>query len=78
MAAAVYPSYRNQTGPVDLAWTIQGVGDFNEDGRADILWRQTGGQVAVWLMDGGRFVGDVYPPKVDNGWRIQGLLRDAR
>ncbi len=26
--------------------------DFNGDGKSDILWRDTGGDVAVWLMDG--------------------------
>jgi hypothetical protein len=28
------------------------VGDFNADGRADIVWQDTGGQVALWLMSG--------------------------
>ena len=28
-------------GVVDSSWVIQGVGDFNGDGRADILWRNT-------------------------------------
>ena len=27
--------------------------DFNGDGKSDILWRNTGGTVAVWLMNGG-------------------------
>ena len=43
-AAAAYPSYRNVPGPVDLAWRIQGVRDFDADGRADILWRSDTGQ----------------------------------
>jgi serralysin len=29
-------------------WTIQGVGDFNGDGRSDILWRNVSGEVYVW------------------------------
>jgi hypothetical protein len=35
-----------------LEWVIQGVGDFNGDGRADILWREGDGALAIWLMDG--------------------------
>ena len=27
--------------------------DFNGDGNSDILWRDTGGDLAVWLMNGG-------------------------
>ena len=34
-------------------WEIRGVADFNQDGHADILWRnQEQGKNAVWLMDG--------------------------
>jgi hypothetical protein len=38
-------------GTVPTAWTIAGVGDFNFDLRADILWRDSGGTLAVWLID---------------------------
>jgi Trypsin len=70
------PSYNNVPGPVDLSWQVQGVGDFDHDGRDDILWRQSNGQVAIWLMDGVRFVGDVYPRWVDTTWQIKGLLHE--
>jgi serralysin len=36
----------------DASWSIAGIGDFNGDGNADILWRNTDGTVAVWLMNG--------------------------
>jgi hypothetical protein len=32
--------------------TIVGTGDFNGDGRSDILWRDTSGNVAIWEMNG--------------------------
>ncbi len=41
------------TGPGTDDWTIAGVGDFDGDGKADILWRNTAsGDNAIWLMDG--------------------------
>jgi hypothetical protein len=72
--AAAYPSYRNVPGPGDLSWRIQGVRDFDADGRADILWRHDTGQVAIWLMSGAHFVGDVYPRVVDTAWQVKGTL----
>ncbi len=35
-----------------IDWTIVGNGDFNGDGRADVLWMQDYGQVAIWNMSG--------------------------
>ena len=38
-------------------WTIVGTGDFNGDGRDDILWRSNAGQLSDWLATGnGGFV----------------------
>jgi uncharacterized repeat protein (TIGR03803 family) len=33
-------------------WSIVGQCDFNGDGKTDLLWRDTSGDVAIWLMDG--------------------------
>jgi hypothetical protein len=62
----------------DLHWQIQGVGDFNNDGKPDLVWRDQGatGQVAVWFMDGlartsSLKVGsNMYPGPA---WEIQGV-----
>jgi glucose/arabinose dehydrogenase len=33
-------------------WRVSKLLDFNGDGKADILWRNTDGSIAIWLMDG--------------------------
>jgi len=56
----------------DLAWKIVQVGDFDNDGKADVLWRNsdTGGNY-LYLMDGTDIVGEDYLRTVSDGnWRV--------
>ena len=32
-----------------ISWTVVAVGDYNGDGRDDILWRNSNGQLSDWL-----------------------------
>ena len=44
---------------VATSWNVAGVGDFNGDGRDDILWRNDNGQLSNWLgQANGGFVGN--------------------
>jgi hypothetical protein len=45
-------TYQGNAIAPDASWSIAGVGDFNSNGSADILWRQSGGALAIWLMNG--------------------------
>jgi serralysin len=36
----------------DPSWNIVGIGDFNGDGKSDILWRNTSGTLIDWTMNG--------------------------
>ena len=41
---------------VDPSWHVIRAGDFDGDGKADILWRNTQtGQNAIWLMNSANF-----------------------
>jgi hypothetical protein len=53
---------------------IQGVGDFDGDGRSDIVWREnSSGKVTLWLMNGGIVQSKVGNWVVGRDWMIQGI-----
>lgn len=55
-------------------WTVAGVGDFNDDGKADILWQNTStGQVYFWLMNGAAVASAATPGTVAMAWSIRGV-----
>ncbi|GAP96045.1 DUF4347 domain-containing protein [Leptolyngbya sp. NIES-2104] len=68
----------NGTDPNALAsgeWSIVGQGDFNGDGREDLVWRnRIRGDVAVWLMNG-KDVLDfaIVAPGIPSNWKIEGV-----
>jgi len=65
---------------VDLAVQQLGCGgsvraathDFDGDHRSDIVWRQTGGTLATWLMNGGQISQLAAQGMVPNNWTIVG------
>jgi probable HAF family extracellular repeat protein len=60
----------------DASWAVAGVGDFNHDGQADLLWRQSSGALALWQMNNSAIVssgaltsqGNAVAP--DASWKI--------
>ncbi|MGH9195107.1 MAG: FG-GAP repeat domain-containing protein [Acidimicrobiia bacterium] len=70
----------------DDGWRIKGVGDFDANGRSDILWQYAGqmnhGQLAVWWNGQNLSPAPWYPGLVsDDNWVIKGIEdfdRDSR
>jgi hypothetical protein len=58
----------------DQDWQIAGTGDFDGDGRADILWRHSvSGENYVYLMNGLSIVNEGYLRTVaDQNWQVAG------
>jgi len=46
---------------------IESSGEFNGDGKSDLVWQNTSGAISVWTMDGADLLGDrVHGPY--GGW----------
>jgi hypothetical protein len=56
---------------VSVQWHVAGVGDFNGDGNADLVWENTStGQRAIWFMKNGVLSSSTYLPTVSVQWHI--------
>ena len=56
---------------VPTDWHVVGTGDFNGDGRDDILWRNDSGQLTDWLRTAnGSFLSNVFSVYVPTDWSV--------
>ena len=57
-------------------WHAVGTGDFNGDGKSDILWQNTStGQVSIWEMDGNIHNGGGPVRNLAPSWQAVGTER---
>jgi hypothetical protein len=59
----------------DQSWQVAGIGDFDGDAKADILWRNSStGENYVYLMNGSAIAGEGYLRTVaDQDWQVAGV-----
>lgn len=55
-------------------WKAAATGDFNKDGKVDILYQHTDGTLAIWYMDGTTLssVAMLKPSNAGRGWSVVG------
>ncbi|MCW3095461.1 MAG: hypothetical protein JWL77_1079 [Chthonomonadaceae bacterium] len=66
-------NFVNTTPPA--GWKVVGVGDFNGDGKSDLVFQnQATNQVAIWFMNGYLYQGGVLMPFTPpTGWTVAGV-----
>src|SRR6185436_14854650 len=59
-------------------WKLSATGDFNADGKPDIVWRNfTSQKINIWTMNGTAKIGNIIPTPdqaVDGNWEIVAAL----
>ena len=79
ISASQTPTYQGNAVLPGSSWSVAGIGDFNDDGRADILWRNSNGQLAEWLMFGSTILSSASPTyqgsavSPDSSWSVAGI-----
>ena len=57
-------------------WTIAATGDYNGDGKSDILWTDNTGNVGAWFMNGTTMSSTFIYGNVGTTWAVQSLNAD--
>src|SRR5437879_13920368 len=58
----------------DQAWQVKGIGDFDGDGKADILWRNSStGENYLYAMNGLTIASEGFLRTVDLAWQVKSI-----
>jgi hypothetical protein len=60
-------------GTVPTVWTVAQTGDYDGDGKSDLLWRDTGGNTAMWFMNGTTVASSAAFGNIPTNWTVQSL-----
>ncbi|MDX2245013.1 MAG: DUF4347 domain-containing protein [Leptolyngbyaceae cyanobacterium bins.302] len=68
-AGALFYSEMAIPSPMNPSWEIIDTGDYNRDGKTDVVWRNhSTGQNTIWLLDGNRTIAQIPTQYQPQGW----------
>ena len=79
ISSTATPTYQGSAVSPDASWSVAGIGDFNGDGDADILWRNGNGSLVEWLMNGSTILSTATPTyqgsavSPGSSWSVAGI-----
>ena len=56
--------------PVSSTWSIVQTGDYNGDGKSDILWKDGTGNLAIWFINGSSVASTASLGNVGTSWAV--------
>jgi hypothetical protein len=57
-------------GNVPTAWSLL-TGDYNGDGKSDVLWRDISGNTSIWFMNGTTIASTGSLGNIPTAWTLQ-------
>jgi len=70
------PSYFEPSHPGDSQWRVAGSGDFDMDGKDDLVLQHSDGSIAIWFLDGLKLLRPTLTTPTNSGggtWRVVGV-----
>jgi hypothetical protein len=63
-------------GNLPATWSLALTGDFNGNGKSDLLWRDGSGDTAIWFMNGTSVASTQSVGNISASWVVQGTNAD--
>jgi hypothetical protein len=60
-------------GSVPTNWLIVQTGDYDGDGKSDLLWRDDSGNTAMWFMNGVTVASAAGVGNISTNWTVQSV-----